>query len=149
MRTIEAEALTAAVANWARTRDDIRAMALAGSWARGNPRRESDLDLLLLSDRAAFYRRRRNWLRAIDFGEAGFRVRSSAGAAYGVAWSLHLRLRPAADVELTFADCAWAGTNPVDAGTRAVVTDGLRIVRDIDGMLARLVAAVGPEPRRN
>jgi uncharacterized protein len=142
MRIAEADALMRVVAGWAKRRDDIRAMALVGSWARGHPRRASDLDLLLLSERPADYRRRRKWLREIDFRAAGSRPRSSEGAAYGAAWSLHVHLRPVAEVELTFAGCAWANTTPIDDGTRSVVTDGLRIVLDRDGMLAKLVDAV-------
>jgi len=35
-----------------------------------------------------------------------------------------------------------AATLPVDVGTRRVVTDGIRVVFDPDGVLAQLVAAV-------
>jgi predicted nucleotidyltransferase len=138
MRIAEADALMTVVAGWARTRDDIRAMALVGSWARGRPHRGSDLDLLLLSERPADYRGRRKWLREIDFRAAGFRPRSSTGATYGAVWSLHLHLHPAADVELTFAGRAWANTTPIDAGTRSVVMEGFRIILDKDAILARL-----------
>jgi predicted nucleotidyltransferase len=142
MRIAEADALMTAVADWAEKRDDIRAMAVVGSWARGRPRSTSDLDLLLLTSRASDYRRRRKWLAGIDFRKAGFRLRSSEGASYGAVWSLHVHLRPIADVELTFAECAWANTNPIDAGTRSVVTGGFRIIFDQDGLLAKLVDAV-------
>ena len=145
MRIAEADALMTAVADWAAKRDDIRAMALVGSWARGQARRASDLDLLLLSERPADYRRHRRWLREIDFDAAGFRPRRSEGATYGAVWSLHLHLRPVADVELTFAGCAWAKTTPIDAGTRSVVMDGFQIIFDRDGMLATLVEVVGSE----
>jgi hypothetical protein len=142
MKIAEARAVTAAVANWAITRADIRAMAMAGSWARGNPRPTSDLDLLLLSDLAPDYHRRTTWLSEIAFQNAGFRIRSIESAIYGVVWSLHAHLWPAAEVELTFAKCSWASTDPVDSGTQVVVRDALQIVFDHDGSLARLVASV-------
>jgi predicted nucleotidyltransferase len=145
MRIAEADALMTAVADWTEKRDDIRAMAVVGSWARGRPRSRSDLDLLLLTNLASDYRRRRKWLAGIEFGNAGFRLRSSEGASYGAVWSLHVHLRPTADVELTFAECAWANTNPIDAGTRSVVTDGFRTIFDRDGMLARLVDTMTTE----
>jgi hypothetical protein len=45
------------------------------------------------------------------------------------------------------AEPAWAATNPVDPGTRRVVTDGLRILHDPDGRLAALaIAASGGQP---
>ena len=50
MKLADVHAITAAVANWAIERDDIRAMAILGSWVRGNPRPTSDLDLLVLTD---------------------------------------------------------------------------------------------------
>jgi uncharacterized protein len=144
MKTSKADAIVSAVARWAIERDDIRAMALAGSWARGNPHQASDIDLLLLSDRAHDYRGRRKWLADIDFGSAGYRLLSSSSAIYGVVWSRHVKLLPAAEVELTFAACSWARTNPVDGGTRGVVQDALRIIFDKDGILAKLVDAVMP-----
>jgi predicted nucleotidyltransferase len=141
MNRAHANAVIDAVACWALARDDVRAMALVGSWARGNPLQASDIDLLLLTDRAGEYQSRRTWLREIRFGRAGFRVTSSDTTVYG-AWSLHIRLLPAAEVELTFADRAWARVDPIDAGTRRVVEDALRIIFDKDAALATLTAAV-------
>ena len=145
MTPTEANAITAAVANWAIERDDIRAMALSGSWARGNPRSASDLDLLLLSDRVRDYVHCRTWLTEIAFQNAGFRLRSSESAIYGAVWSEHVHLLPVAEVELTFATCPWARTDPIDGGTRVVVKDAFQIVFDRDGTLAKLVDAVMSE----
>ncbi len=142
MNLTQANAVRDAVANWAIGRNDVRNMAMLGSWARGNPRLTSDLDLLLLSDLAPEYQRRRTWLTEMDFQKAGFRLWSCESAIYGAVWSQHVRLLPAADVELTFAARSWAGTDPVDAGTRAVVKDAFQIIFDRDGLLARLVDAV-------
>ena len=66
MKSAEAWAIVNAVADWAIEREDIRAMTLVGSWARGNPHQASDIDLLLLSDRAHEYRRRQKWLAAVE-----------------------------------------------------------------------------------
>jgi uncharacterized protein len=142
MKLADVHAVTAVVANWAIKRDDIRAMAMLGSWVRGNPRPASDLDLLLLSDLAADYQCRRAWLTEIDFQKAGFRLRSSESTVYGVVWSQHVHLLPAAEVELTFARCSWARTDPVDTGTYVVVRDAFQIIFDRDGILAKLVDAV-------
>jgi uncharacterized protein len=127
---------------WAIERDDIRAMALVGSWARGNARPSSDIDVLLLSDRRCEYRRRRRWLTEINFKGAGYRLRSSRDAVYGAVWSRHIQLLPNAEVEMTFAGCSWATTSPIDDGTRGVVEDALRIIIDKDGSLARLVDVI-------
>jgi uncharacterized protein len=142
MQATEADAIVSAVARWAIERADIRAMALIGSWARGTPRHTSDIDLLLLSDRVHDYRRRQEWLTEIDLADAGYRLHSRESASYGAVWSLHLHLLPAAEVELGFAACSWARTEPVDDGTRSVVKDALRIIFDKDAMLSKLMAAV-------
>lgn len=141
MNAAQANAITTAVAHWAIERHDIRAMALLGSWARGDSRPTSDLDLLLLTDLAPDYRNR-TWLTEIAFQKAGFRLRSSGSAIYGTVWSEHVHLRPAADVELTFAKCAWASVDPIDNGTRVVVKDAFQIIFDRNGILAKLVNAV-------
>ena len=142
MQLTDVNAITAAVASWAIDRNDIRAMAMLGSWVRGNPRPDSDLDLLLLSDLAADCQRSETWLTAINFQNAGFRLQSNESAFYGVVWSQHLRLLPAADVELTLARCSWASTDPIDIGTRVIVKDAFQIIFDRDGILAKLVGAV-------
>ena len=142
MNSFQANSIIDAVMDWAIERADVRAMACVGSWARGDPRDASDIDLLLLTDRTEEYRRRRKWLSEIDFGKAGFRVQSNESAVYGAVWSRHVHLLPMAEVELTFANCSWARTDPIDCGTRGVVEDALRIAFDKDGALARLVSVV-------
>ena len=142
MKAADADAIVRAVAYWAMGREDIRAMALVGSWARGDPHEGSDVDLLLLSDRADEYRHRRQWLREIDFEGTGYRIQSSEDAIYGVVWSRHLALRPTARVELTFAKRSWARIDPIDGGTLGIIKDAFRIIVDKDGVLTSLLKAV-------
>jgi predicted nucleotidyltransferase len=142
MKPAEADVIVSAVSSWAIKRGDIRAMALVGSRARGNQGQASDIDLLLLSDRAHEYRHSQEWLTEIDFRGSGYRLKSSESANYGVVWSRHIHLLPPAEVELTFAECCWAQTEPVDGGTRSVVKDAFKIIFDKDRMLLKLVAAV-------
>jgi predicted nucleotidyltransferase len=94
MKIIEANAIVSAVTSWPIKRGDIRAMALVGSWARGNPREVSDIDLLLLSDHQDEYRRRRKWLTEIEFKAAGYQLRSSNNVAYGACLLCHRQMRP-------------------------------------------------------
>src|SRR6516164_9859472 len=110
-------------------------MAMLGSWVRGNPRPDSDLDLLLLSDLAPDYQRRKTWLTAIDFQNAGFRLQSTESAFYGVVWSQHLHLLPPAEVELTFARCSWANTDAFQTGRHAIVKDAFKAILDRYGIL--------------
>jgi predicted nucleotidyltransferase len=144
MKSADVAVIVNAVADWARNCEDIRAMALVGSWARGNPHQGSDIDLMLLSDCADEYRHCPEWPTAIDFNGAGYRVASSEDASYGVVWSRHIALLPTGEVELTFAPRSWARTDAVNLGTRSVVTDAFQIIVDKDGAFAELVAAVMP-----
>jgi uncharacterized protein len=45
------------------------------------------------------------------------------------------------EVDLGIGSLAWASFDPLDAGTRKVVFDGIRVLYDPDGLLATLVAA--------
>ena len=142
MNAAEADAIMTAVAAWAFGRDDIRALALAGSWARGAAHEGSDIDMVLLSEEAHDYRGRRDWLTAIDFRAAGFAVQSTEDVTYGAVWSRHVHLLPRAKLELTFAELSWAKIDPIDSGTQVVVSDAFRIMFDKDGLLARLMGSL-------
>lgn len=121
--------------------DDLRALAVCGSWARGDARPDSDLDLLIVADDPPAWRCDQGWVAALPYDRAGCAYRSHRTATYGAVWSAHVDLDPDAAVELSFAPAAWACTDPLDLGTYAVVSDAFRIVVDKDGMLAPLVAA--------
>jgi predicted nucleotidyltransferase len=126
-----------AVIQWLVTgRDDLRGMAVCGSWARGNPRPDSDLDLLIIAQGPELLRRRRKWIRELKFSDAGFRYIGHKTAKYGAVWSAHIELEPEAKLELTFAKESWASVNPIDQDTRDVATE--KVLIDKDGALQRL-----------
>jgi predicted nucleotidyltransferase len=128
-----------AVIQWLVTgRDDLRGMAVCGSWARGNPRPDSDLDLLIVAQGPELLRRRQKWIRELKFSDAGFRYIGHKTAKYGAVWSAHIELEPEAKLELTFAKESWASIHPIDQGTRDVVTDAFKVLIDKDGTLQRL-----------
>lgn len=143
MTPAEASALIRAVATWVEARPDLKALAVAGSRARGAERPDSDLDLLILADEPGRYRASHAWLPEMPLAPP-FQLASHRGAAYGAVWSYHVLLVPSAELELAFAAAEWASNNPIDAGTRRVVEDGFKIIVDKDGLLQRLVAAIKP-----
>ena len=59
---ISAESLIENVRNWAELRDDIRALAVVGSHARGEARSDSDVDLVVVCADPTRYLRDTNWL---------------------------------------------------------------------------------------
>jgi predicted nucleotidyltransferase len=120
----------------------LRALALCGSWARGNPRPDSDLDLLIVAENPQRWRRRQQWLRDLTFETAGFHYARHRTATYGVVWSAHVELEPAAELELTFASPTWASTDPIDPGTHFIISDAFRVLVDKDGLLGRLLEVI-------
>ena len=120
---------------------DFRAAALCGSWARGNPHEDSDLDFLIIVEDPAALRRRQKWLPELDFTITGFSYVGHTTATYGVVWSAHIDLEPRGEIELAFANETWARLTPLDPGTRHVVTDAFRILADKDGHFFRLQEA--------
>ncbi len=122
-----------AIADWAARQEDIRAIGLAGSWARGTAREDSDLDLVLLTDAPGRYIDRSDWIRGIG-GEALVRTRS-----WGVLTERRVRMASGLELDVGVVTPAWAAIDPVDAGTPAVATDELVALYDPDGILARLI----------
>ena len=141
MDILQAKKLTALVAALTLCRDDLRAAALCGSWARGNPRVDSDIDFLIVARDAEILRRNQRWIRELKFPIAGFQYTEHKSATYGVAWSAHIILEPAAAIELTFANPSWASVDPVDPGTGQIVADAFKVLIDKDGHLQRLCTA--------
>ncbi len=60
---------------------------------------------------------------------------------WGLSHERRFALASGLDVEAGFVTNQWTSTNPVDAGTRRVVTDGMRIVYDPHRILTALRAA--------
>jgi hypothetical protein len=140
VRRQEVDDVLAAAVRWAEGQPEIRAMAMVGSWARDAARMTSDVDLVLLTDVPEKYLADDDWLEA--FGAVAVVRRQQ--------WGPHLTevriARPSGlEIELGVTATAWANPDPVDPGTTRVVSDGIRILHDPDGILATLQQATGPE----
>lgn len=94
---------------------------------------------MVLTDEARIYVRSDRWV-ADALGPGAAVVRTQA---WGVLTERRVRLPSALEVELGFAPCSWAKTDPVDPGTAEVVRDGCRPLFDPDGALASLVTVIG------
>ncbi|TKK78544.1 GNAT family N-acetyltransferase [Kribbella jiaozuonensis] len=125
------DVLTAAV-RWAESQPEIRGMAMVGSWARDAAKMTSDVDLVLLTDVPDKYLADDTWLEA--FGAVAVVRRQPWGP-----YLTEVRIARASglEIELGVTATAWAG---VDPGTRRVVSDGIRILYDPEGVLADLQA---------
>jgi predicted nucleotidyltransferase len=123
------------VTRWAASRSDVVGVLLVGSFARGAVRPDSDVDLLVVTTEASRYADDDLWLRELALGEV-VRVR-----AWGPVTKWRQVTASGLEGEVNIGSPDWARTDPVDAGTRRVVSDGARILYDPAGILAALVRA--------
>jgi uncharacterized protein len=131
---------------WGLDRPDVRAIAVVGSWARGAARPDSDLDLILLTDDPSIYIFDEAWTNGLPATAILF------SRSWGAITERRLFVRspsaeigPDLEVELGVGLPSWAATEPLDAGTKRVVSDGFRIVHDPYGLLEALLDAVNAE----
>ncbi len=128
-----------AVGNWASGRPDIKGVAVVGSWARSEPRIDSDIDLVILTTDKAAYSASEDW--------AWMAVSQPAELTRTKEWGLlterRIRVASGLEIEFGFAPPNWAETDPVDPGTASVVSDGCIPILDRALLLQKLVEAVG------
>ena len=137
-RRDEVERLLRGLASWAAGTTDVRAIGLVGSWARNQPRMDSDLDVVVLTDDPAAYVETEAWIISA-IGQAGLSVKTRQ---WGVVTERRVRLSSGFEVEFGFAKVTWAATTPCDAGTVDVVRNGLVPLFDPANLLQDLLDAV-------
>ncbi len=137
-RIAEFSAVIVLVQAWAQRTPDIKAVGLAGSWARGAQRPDSDADIVVLTDTTDRYALSVDWIHDVLLRAAPV----TRTQWWGPVIERRLVLPSDFELEFGFATSAWAETEPVDGGTARVVSDGFRVLYDPHGILARLVDAV-------
>jgi predicted nucleotidyltransferase len=123
------------VTDWAIHQPTLSGVALVGSHARGEARPDSDIDLVLLCTPPNAFLDDISWVRL--FGE----VATCQTEEWGRVTSLRVSYRNGLEVEFGLTTPAWTRF-PIDAGTRQVVSNGMRILLDKEGTLGRLLEAV-------
>ncbi|CAM5240821.1 nucleotidyltransferase domain-containing protein [Streptomyces aurantiogriseus] len=134
-REAEVREVVDRVTRWARNRSDVAGLLLVGSYARGAARPDSDVDLVLLTTEPSRYAEDDAWVRELALGEV-VRVH-----AWGPVTEWRHVTASGLEIEVGIGPADWARTDPLDAGTRQVVTDGARLLYDPAGMLAGLIRA--------
>jgi hypothetical protein len=141
----QAERLAAVVlevTKWAEARDGILALGLIGSWARGESSSHSDIDLIVLDVEPERYRDPA-WLDELDWSGVGAKPATWTDEAYGAVWSRRVLLDDGTEVEFSFGMPSWAAGDPIDAGTRQVLSGGCRVLHDPEGLLHRALQRIG------
>lgn len=65
------------IQQWAKNEDNIRAAGLAGSYARGNTKPDSDIDLVILCDDYQVFLENQSWVSQFgDFKEKALKIGS-------------------------------------------------------------------------
>ena len=114
------------------------AVGLAGSWARGDARMDSDVDLVLLTTTKQDYLDDESWVRELG----GLRVVKTK--QWGPTMTeRRFVLTSGLEIEAGFAPPLWAATDPVDPNLQTIVREGFHILYDPEGLLERLVEACG------
>lgn len=131
------EDLLTEVAAWAAARPDVRGVGVAGSWARGGARPDSDVDLVVLADEPTVLLASEGPDTARALGLDG----RTAIEEWGVVTAIRGNLAGGLEVEIGIATPAWALVDPLDSGTREVIRGGFRIVYDPEGLFAAAVDA--------
>ncbi len=133
--------LLEAVVGWAEMETSIVGVALVGSHARDAARPDSDVDLVVLVRNPQKFLADTAWLE--QFGS----VVSCETEDWGRVTSLRVFYGEGLEVEFGLTIPDWAEL-PVDVGTRRVVSDGMRVLYDPEGILKALEKAVGSTPWR-
>jgi hypothetical protein len=138
-RAHEVARILADVRSWAARQPTIRALAVAGSWAHNRARMDSDVDLVALCADPELYLGDGAWSREFAPDAVPMDTRS-----WGPLTERRFILRSRLEIDFGVAPLSWAGLDPIDDGTRAVVLDGITILHDPDLLLTHLIAACAP-----
>lgn len=139
-RRRQAASLVSAVTRWASRQDDVRALALVGSYACNRPRMGSDVDLVLLTDDVDRHAHGIAWVQAFDP-----RARLVRDQWWGPLRERRVRLGSGLQVELGVVPPTWAQL-PLDPDTERVLRHGCRILHDPEGLLRAALATLTAAP---
>jgi len=131
MKIENAENLINQVIDWAKSEEGVLGVALVGSHARGEARLDSDIDLVIISSDPHSYIDDPSWISS--FGE----INSCKTEDWGILTSLRVFFHSGLEVEFGLSSLEWVAIPP-DSGTAEVIVDGMKILLDSKGLLARL-----------
>lgn len=147
MNIYSIEAILETVLNWAQTRSEILALALVGSYTRGEATTDSDIDLMAIASNPKFFRQNHDWMHQINWQSINCKIITFNDAQYGAVWSRHIYLNrytakysTKLKIEISFGLPTWASVDPIDSGTFAVVSRGCKILYDSQGILNNLMS---------
>jgi len=130
------------VKRWAERSGTVVALGLAGSWARGNARADSDIDFVILTEDPSLFRENAEWLDEIAWQETGLVLLRWNDEDWGNIWCRRAYFEPSAEIEFNFGTPAWASIKPPAEGARRIVIDGFKIAVDKQGILSAFIGTL-------
>jgi len=115
---------------WVSDQADMQAVALAGSYARGEARDDSDIDLVILTERPEKYLENTKWTKQFGAVER-YQIEN-----YGKLTSLRVWYQNGFEVEYGITTTDWAAI-PLDAGTQEVMRGGMTVLFERRDFLSR------------
>ena len=116
--------------DWASDKPDVQGVALVGSYARGEAKDDSDIDLVILTDQPQKYLADLKWIER--FGEPE-KVQLED---YGRLQSLRVWYKNGVEVEYGITEPDWASV-PLDPGTREVILGGMVVLFERGMLLSK------------
>lgn len=130
MKYSQIEQILTQITQWSSENLNIIGLALVGSYARGNARSDSDIDLMLITPNPWLFRQNMKWIYEIDWKHINLNIKDWKDSDYGVVWSRHIYFVEQTKIEFSFGLPTWTSINPVDRGTLNVVKNGIKILYD-------------------
>lgn len=118
---------------WAESQKEILGVLLVGSYARNSARQDSDIDLVIITDQPEIYLEDDKWIK--NFGK----VREIIEEDYKMVQARRVFYDNGLEVEYGITTPEWAKVNPIDLGTRKVISDGTKILLDKNGIFELLL----------
>ena len=124
------------VKNWAETQKDITAIVLVGSYARGQEREDTDVDLIIMTVEPDKYLNDPSFVH--NFGDISTMEKENWGRVI----SYRTWYKDSFEVEFGITTPDWITDDPLDAGTLRVIRDGAEVVLDRTSGLQEIIASV-------
>ncbi|HEY3476288.1 MAG TPA: nucleotidyltransferase domain-containing protein [Anaerolineales bacterium] len=115
---------------WASEQPDVQGVALVGSYARGEARDDSDIDLVILTEQPQKYLDGLKWTERFGI------VEKTQTEDYGKLTSLRVWYQNGLEVEYGITEPDWASV-PLDAGTREVILGGMIVLFERGMLLSK------------
>lgn len=114
------------IKDWAEKTPYIEAVLLVGSMAKGRAKKNSDIDLVIISTKKDYMVKNQDFIK--NFGK----LRKKQTEYYGACTSIRSFYKDKKEVEFGLVAPSWI-KKPLDQGTREVLRDGYRVIFDKKG----------------